>query len=201
MLQMHVHTCTLYVHVCFVWMHVHTCSSCMTRIGMHELHGRMHPNTTILLAIAVPTNPNHPMTSSTTSASRYEPIKTLVAKQQPTNVRTILENWLQYSSSLCSVNTQTWLWALCNTIQVLICLYNRYSLLRTQLHYINQCKVLGTPSGSPTNTSHLPNNIHVHVHAHCIFLQSSKGSQHIVVYVTSYLQVPETCCWSTNMHM
>ena len=30
---------------------------------------------TNLLAVAVPTNPSHPMTSSTTSASRYGPLK------------------------------------------------------------------------------------------------------------------------------
>ena len=60
--------------------HVH--SSCMTRVGMHGY---------VLLAVAVPTNPSHLMTSSTTSALRYEPIKTLVAKQQPTNIHSYIQ--------------------------------------------------------------------------------------------------------------
>ena len=70
----HTHTHQTFTH----HIHIHVHNSCMTRIGMHELRGRMHPNSchaTILLVVAVPTNPSHPMTSSTTSASRYEPIK------------------------------------------------------------------------------------------------------------------------------
>ena len=66
----------------------------------------MHPNShhaTILLPVVVPTNPSHPMTSSTTSASRYETIKTLIAKQKPTNVH------MQYYMSIpaLSYSSQT----------------------------------------------------------------------------------------------
>ena len=68
----------IHVHVHGVQAHIQIQLCCKTLIGMHELHGRMHPNqglATNMLAVAVPTNPSHPMTSSTTSASRYGPLK------------------------------------------------------------------------------------------------------------------------------
>ena len=51
----------------------------MTLIGMHELHGQMHPN--YFVGSCRPTHPSHPMISSTTSVLRYRAFKTLVAKQ------------------------------------------------------------------------------------------------------------------------
>ena len=69
-MYMYMYSCTC-IHVC-----AHIC--CKTLSGMHKLHGRKHPNqglATNILAVAVPTNPRHPMTSSTTSASRYGPLK------------------------------------------------------------------------------------------------------------------------------
>ena len=102
----------LYVHTLYMKMYSHV--SCMTRIGMHELHGWMHPSSchaTILLPVAVPTNPSHPMTSSTTSTLRYEPVETLVAKQQPTNVLSCLGSLVvKHSPGECSVmgSNPTW---------------------------------------------------------------------------------------------
>ena len=47
---LHVYTCTcIYMYI----MYIH--SSYITLIGIHELHGRMHPQLTILLAVAWPT--------------------------------------------------------------------------------------------------------------------------------------------------
>ena len=58
--------------------HVHVHYSYMTLIGMHELHGPMHPmqleSCNCFVGSCGPTHHSHPMIS-TTSASRYGPLK------------------------------------------------------------------------------------------------------------------------------
>ena len=46
----------------------------MTLIGMHELHGECIP-ISYFVGSCGPTHPSHPVTTSTTSASRYGPLK------------------------------------------------------------------------------------------------------------------------------
>ena len=71
--------------------HTHTCNSCKTLIGVHEMHGRMHPNwglATILLAHDPLSSLAYPRIIHTPLAVGNLPIKTLVARQQPTNKHT-----------------------------------------------------------------------------------------------------------------
>ena len=60
----------------------------MTVIGVHEMHGRMHPNycqITILLVVDLCSSLAYFMMTHPLPIAGKMPIKTLVAKQLPTN--------------------------------------------------------------------------------------------------------------------
>ena len=68
---------------------LYICNSCKTIIGVHEMHGQMHPNydfATILLANDSLSSLAYPMTTHTPLAAGNFPIKTLIVMQQPTNI-------------------------------------------------------------------------------------------------------------------
>ena len=67
-------------------MHVH--NSFLTVIGVHEMHGRMHPNywqITILLIVDLCSSLAYSIMTQPLPIAGKFPIKTLVAKQLPTN--------------------------------------------------------------------------------------------------------------------
>ena len=81
-------------------------------IGVHEMHGRMHPNywqITILLVVDLCSSLAYFMTTQPLPIAGKLPIKTLVAKQLPTNMRIVL--------FACNVNT-------CSTCNLCVCTSN-----------------------------------------------------------------------------
>ena len=63
-------------------------NSYLTVIGVHEMHGQMHPNycqITILLVVHLSSSLAHFMMTQPLSKAGKLPIKTLVARQLPTN--------------------------------------------------------------------------------------------------------------------
>ena len=67
---------------------MYTYNSYLPVIGVHELHGRMHPNywqITILLVVDLCSSLAYFMMTQTLPIASKLPIKTLVAKQLPTS--------------------------------------------------------------------------------------------------------------------
>ena len=68
--------------------HIHTYNSYLPVIGVHEMHGRMHPNywqITILLVVDLCSSLAYFMMTKPLPIASKLPIKTLVARQLPTN--------------------------------------------------------------------------------------------------------------------
>ena len=68
---------------------VHVYNNYLPVIGVHEMHGRMHPNywqITILLVVDLCSSLAYFMTTQPLPIAGKFPIKTLVAKQLPTNI-------------------------------------------------------------------------------------------------------------------
>ena len=88
------HTCQLTFETCthnitHSQSHTHTHNSYLPVIGVHEIHGRMHPNywqITILLVVDLCSSLDYSMMTQPLPIAGKSPIKTLVvAKQLPTN--------------------------------------------------------------------------------------------------------------------
>ena len=68
--------------------HVHVYNSYLPVIGVHEMHGRMHPNywqITILLVVGLCSSLTYFMMTQPLPIAGKLSIKTLVAEQLPTN--------------------------------------------------------------------------------------------------------------------
>ena len=92
------------VHAC-----KHLYNSYLTVIGVHEMHGRMHPNycqITILLVVDPLSSSVYPMMTHSSPVPGNLPIKTLVTRQLPTNTytctRSHLTIWLCYAMNMLS---------------------------------------------------------------------------------------------------
>ena len=88
------------MYVC-MYTHMYAHNSYLPVIGMHEMHGRMHPNyrqITILLVVDLCSSLAYFMMTQPLPIAGKLPIKTLVAKQLPTNVI----KWLVWVSPLCT---------------------------------------------------------------------------------------------------
>ena len=76
-----------------LFLHTHTHNSYLPVIGVHEMHGRMHPNYcqgTILLVVDLCSSLAYLMMTQPLPMAGKLPIKTLVAKQLPTNIYYII---------------------------------------------------------------------------------------------------------------
>ena len=93
--------CALHMYVPF---HTHTHNSHLPVTGVHEMHGRMHPNywmhfmhlnywqITILLVVDLCLSLANFMTTQPLPIAGKFPMKTLVAKQLPTNTHYYYNN-------------------------------------------------------------------------------------------------------------
>ena len=83
--------------------HVHV-HSYMTLIGVHEMHGRVHPNyATDLLVVDLRSSLAYFMMTHPLLTVNKLPTKTLVAKQLPTNIHTRMSCFHKYAT----VHTRT----------------------------------------------------------------------------------------------
>ena len=78
--------------------HVHV-HSYMTLIGVHEMHGRVHPNyATDLLVVDLRSSLAYFMMTHPLLIVNKLPIKTLVAKQLPANIHTCMSCFHNYAT-------------------------------------------------------------------------------------------------------
>ena len=78
---------TMYIHMIQIY------NSYLTVFGVHEMHGRMHPNycqITILLVVDLCSSLAYFMMTQPLPIAGKLPIKTLVARQLPTNVYNVM---------------------------------------------------------------------------------------------------------------
>ena len=74
-----------------MYIHIHVYNSYLLVIGVHEMHGRMHPNywqITILLVVDLCSSLTYFMMTQPLPIAGKLPIEILVAKQLPTNTYT-----------------------------------------------------------------------------------------------------------------